>query len=224
VRLRQGDFGQVTHYDDSPLAIAQRYEAAGLTRLHVVDLDGAKTGEMRQISLLQQLSRETDLQMDYGGGIRSQEDVAALLSAGASAVNIGSLAVRQPSRMEEILSQYGGDQIYLSMDLRGGRIASHGWTRTEDLSVKQLLDRLLAVGLRWLVCTDIARDGMMSGPNTELYARLKQDYPELRIVASGGVHSEQDLVDLRGAGCDAVIIGKALLDGTLSLEKIGELC
>lgn len=223
VRLRQGDYAEETRYADDPLALAQRYADAGARWLHLVDLDAAKAGGYTLQPLLQSICQTTGLQVQTGGGVRCREDVQQLLSAGAQRVVVGSLAVREPALVLDWLSAFGGDALTIALDTRQDdsgewRLPVHGWTQTANDTLDTLAARYAESGLRHLLCTDIARDGMLSGPNIALYERLRVAHPTLAIQASGGARNAEDVMAARAAGCAGIVLGKALLDGNLQLS------
>jgi phosphoribosylformimino-5-aminoimidazole carboxamide ribotide isomerase len=223
VRLFKGDFDQVTRYDEDPVNLARRYLDAGLTRLHAVDLDGAKTGDPINQGLIGAFAA-TGLRVQAGGGIRDRERLEALLAAGAERAVIGSVAVEKPAEVIDWCDAVGADRIVLAIDVRledGEPMAqTHGWTRGSGVTLWSLLDRFLAAGALDVLCTDIALDGTLEGPNVGLYAECVQRYPEARFIASGGVSKAADLPALAATGVAGVVSGKALLDGRLTLAEI----
>lgn len=224
VRLRQGDYADETRYGDDPLAFALRYADAGATWLHLVDLDAAKAGGYTLQPLLREIRRQTGLQVQTGGGVRSEADVAALLEAGAERVVVGSLAVTAPETVMGWLATFGSERITVALDTRqdetgAWRLPVHGWTQVASDTLDALLARYADAGLVHLLCTDIARDGMLAGPSIALYQPLCQRYPGVRVQASGGVRDAADVAAARAAGCAGVVLGKALLDGRLSLAE-----
>lgn len=223
VRLYKGDFGQVTEYGQDPLELARNYLAAGLTRLHAVDLDGARTGAPVNLPVIAAFAA-TGLRVQAGGGIRTGDRLQQLLAAGAERAVIGSVAVQSPDEVCGWISQFGAERVVLAFDVRieaGIPVPqTHGWTRGSDVSLWDLLDRYLAIGAPDVLCTDIARDGTLEGPNIELYAECARRYPTVRFIASGGVSRAADLPALAATGAAGVVSGKALLDGRLTLEEI----
>ena len=223
VRLRQGDYADETRYGDDPLAFAKRYADAGATWLHLVDLDAAKAGGYTLQSLLRDIAG-TGLQVQTGGGVRTREDVAALLDVGASRVVVGSLAVRDPASVLAWIGEFGSERITVALDTRRDadgvwRLPVHGWTETAAETLDDLLRRYADGGLKHLLCTDIDRDGMLSGPNVELYRGVCAAHPGLQLQASGGVRDVADVIAARAAGCAGAVLGKALLEGRLSLPE-----
>jgi len=224
VRLRQGDYADETRYGDDPLAFALRYAGAGAAWLHLVDLDAAKAGGYTLQPLLRDLRARTGLQVQTGGGVRSEADVAALLDAGAARVVVGSLAVTAPDTVMGWLATFGSERITVALDARqdetgAWRLPVHGWTQVAAETLDALLGRYADAGLVHLLCTDIARDGMLAGPNIDLYRRLCERHPGVRVQASGGVRDAADVAAARAAGCAGAVLGKTLLDGRLSLVE-----
>lgn len=223
VRLQQGDYARETRYPDDPFELACRYAQQGATWLHLVDLNAARDGGYAQCDLLARIKASTSLKVQTGGGVRDEAGVDALLAAGADRVVVGSLAIREPSRVRRWLQDYGPERITLALDASRNpdgewQLPSHGWTRDSGVGLFSLLDGYLQVGARHLLCTDIARDGMLTGPALDLYAELRTRAPTLRLQASGGI---RDIADIRAAialGCDGVVLGKALLEGRFMLD------
>lgn len=224
VRLRQGDYDAETRYADDSLALAKRYADAGAEWLHLVDLDAAKAGGWTLAPLVQAIRRETALKVQTGGGVREEGDVLAILDAGASRVVIGSLAVRQPNRVLGWLERFGSDRITIALDARADetgvfRLPVHGWTEASGLALFDLLQRYANAGLRHLLCTDIARDGMLAGLNLDLYREIAARFPGVAVQASGGVAGLDDVRGAREAGAVGAILGKALLEGRFTLAE-----
>jgi len=224
VRLTEGRFDQEKSYGDDPLAVARGFRAAGATWLHVVDLDGAKDPAKRQTPLVEKLARESGLRVQTGGGIRDEAQVAALLGAGVQRVIVGSLAVRQPDLVRGWFKSFGPEKIILSPDVRldeAGvpRIAAAGWQETTGVALDDFLAGYLSAGLVHILCTDISRDGKLTGPNAVLYARLVKQFPSLQIQASGGVSSLDDLRALKATGSAGAIVGRALYENKFTLQQ-----
>jgi len=224
VRLTQGDYARQTIYGDDPLALAQRYADAGARWLHLVDLDAARAGGYTLLPLLKALAERTALKVQTGGGVRSEGDVARLLDAGAQRVVIGSLAVREPEIVAGWIANFSAERITVALDTRqdergSWRLPVHGWTEDGERDLDTLAAAYADVGLRHLLCTDIARDGMLSGPNQALYQHLTDRLPALAVQASGGVRDLADVIAARASGCAGVVLGKALLDGRLELAQ-----
>ncbi len=224
VRLAQGDYDRETTYGDDPLATAQAYAAQGASWLHLVDLDAARAGGYTLSALLQQIRATTGLQVQTGGGVRGYQDVVKLLDAGASRVVIGSLSVRAPLDVLAWLAEFGADSITVALDARqdeGGvwQLPIHGWTETSSTTLDALAVRYAKAGLQYLLCTDIARDGMLTGPNFSLYRHLVDLLPGVQVQASGGVHAVTDVSRAKVAGCGGIVLGRALLEGRFTLEQ-----
>lgn len=223
VRLTEGDYNTQKTYSSSPVDMAMRFEDAGLKYLHLVDLDGAKGGRVMNLKTLEQIASKTNLIIDFGGGVKSMEDLQSVLSAGANQVNIGSLAIKNPKLFSEMLQNVGPDKIILAADSKNGKVASTGWTESGDLSLESLLETFEKQGGKTVVCTDISKDGKLAGPATTLYQEIKTSF-NFNLVASGGVSSIQDLQDLREVGCDGAIVGKAIYENKINLNELQKLC
>ncbi|WP_313645532.1 1-(5-phosphoribosyl)-5-[(5-phosphoribosylamino)methylideneamino]imidazole-4-carboxamide isomerase [Stenotrophomonas sp.] len=224
VRLLQGDYAKQTTYGDDALPRAQVFATTGARWMHLVDLDAAKAGGYTLAPLLQQIAATTSLKVQTGGGVRGRDDVARILEAGASRVVIGSLAVRRPEQVLEWLAEFGPEQLTIALDTRQGedgvwRLPVHGWTETADVTLDELASRYAQAGMKHLLCTDISRDGMLSGPNIELYAHLAKLLPGVAVQASGGVRDADDIRAAKAAGCGGAVLGKALLEGRLQLDE-----
>lgn len=224
VRLTEGKFDQEKSYGDDPLAVAKDFAAAGATWLHVVDLDGAKDPTKRQTPLVEQIARGSGLRMQTGGGIRDESQIAALLAAGAQRVIVGSVAVKQPALVRDWLKKFGSEQIILSPDVRldandTPRVAAAGWQESTGVALDDFLAGFIAAGLVHILCTDISRDGKLTGPNVALYASLTRKFPTLKIQASGGVSSLDDLRALQTTGADGAIVGRALYEKKFTLKE-----
>ena len=220
VRLTQGDYGRRTTYYRDPLEAAQRFEEAGIRRLHMVDLDGAKASEPRNLAVLERVATKTTLEVQYGGGIKSRGALRSVFDAGASRAICGSIAVREPDCLAAWLAEFGGERLILGADLRDGRIAIAGWLEETPLGAAELIGRFRKQGLQQVICTDIARDGMLCGTSAEFYAGLQGQFPGVEITVSGGIASMTDIEALDGAGLRSVIVGKALYEGHITLEEL----
>lgn len=224
VRLFQGDYGQETRYDADPVELASQYAKAGAKRLHVVDLDGAKDGRFGNLAILREMAKKASCPIQSGGGIRTAEDIHRLFEGGIERVVIGSIAIREPAMVREWMHRYGPERICLALDVRRVDdrycVTSSGWTDTHQLTINDVLTDYAEEGLVHVLCTDISRDGTLTGTNVALYAELKQTYPQLEIIASGGVGTVDDLHELARTGVDAVVIGKALLDGRIQPQEV----
>lgn len=224
VRLFQGDYAQETRYAQDPVALAQHYADAGARWLHLVDLDGARQGGSANLAVIEAIAAITGLQLQCGGGVRSEADYQRLRAAGVKRVVIGSLAVREPERVAAWGQRDGSEAICLALDARadaGGvfRVHTAGWEKAEALSLDEALAQFGAQGFRHMLVTDIDRDGTLQGPNLQLYAQLRAQFPQLALIASGGIRELGDLIALRELGMAAVVIGKALLEGRFTVEE-----
>lgn len=220
VRLTQGDYGRQTTYSATPEDMARRFADIGIRRLHLVDLDGAKAGYPCNLRVLERIAGLGIIDVEWGGGIKSCEGLDAVLTAGAGHAIIGSLAVRNPELMEEWLGEFGGERIILGADLRDGKVAVGGWLEDSPLTADDLMKRFIPCGLKETITTDISRDGMLSGPATELYVGLQERYPEVVFTVSGGISSMDDILELDRLGLPRVIVGKAIYEGRISLPDI----
>jgi phosphoribosylformimino-5-aminoimidazole carboxamide ribotide isomerase len=223
VRLTEGDFARETVYSDHPLEMAKSFEAAGLRRLHIVDLDGAKSGTPRHLHALESIARGTSLIIDYGGGTKTDEDVKAVFEAGASMATIGSSAVKTPELFFSWIKTYGSDKILLGADVRHGKIAINGWQTGTDLSIVPFLTDYFAKGVNQAFVTDITVDGMLIGPSLELYQQIRKALPDLKLIASGGVSRIDDVEQLDAIGCAGVIVGKAIYEGKITLKELSSI-
>ncbi|MDB5268172.1 MAG: 1-(5-phosphoribosyl)-5-((5-phosphoribosylamino)methylideneamino)imidazole-4-carboxamide isomerase [Hymenobacter sp.] len=220
VRLSAGDFARQTTYDADPIAVAQRFADAGLRRLHLVDLDGARAGHPVNLAVLEAIARQTSLDIDAGGGIQTEAALAQVLAAGAAHATAGSLAVREPATVQAWLAQYGADTIFLGADYKGERIVINAWAEQSVLTLTGFIADYLAVGGTTFICTDVSKDGLLQGPSLPTYRSLVQQFPAARFIASGGVTTISDLELLAAAGMHGAIIGKALYEGTISLADL----
>ena len=220
VRLEKGDYATERGYGLSPLEAAKRFEDGGLSCLHLVDLDAAK-GQGSNLGVLEMIAARTSLSIDFGGGIRSVDDAVRAFEAGASAVNIGSWAVREPEDVISLAHRFPS-RVILSADCRGGRIAVSGWTENTGLDIMTFLSRYFDAGVNTAAVTDISRDGTLSGPSADLYRRILTEMPALRLIASGGVSCAGDLKELARLGCHGVIVGKAYYEGRVTVADMKE--
>jgi len=220
VRLAQGDFSRATVYSNDPVDTARGFESLGVKRLHVVDLDGAKNGRVTNLPVLERIAQATDLIIDFGGGIKTDEDIEAVFDAGAAIANVGSIAVKDPDKFRGWLDEYGSERILLGADARNETVAINGWQTSTDLDVIPFLKDWFSKGLRQAFVTDIARDGMSKGPAGELYKKIVAELPDLRLIASGGVTHETDIDVLEKAGCKGAIIGRGIYEGTIDLANL----
>lgn len=220
VRLSEGDFARQTTYDADPVAVAQRFADAGVRRLHLVDLDGARAGRPVNLAVLEAIASRTALNIDAGGGIQTDEALAQVLSAGARHATAGSLAVRQPATVQAWLARHGADTIFLGADFKGEYILINAWAEQSQLTLTDFLTNYLVAGATTFICTDVSKDGLLQGPALATYRSLVQQFPAARFIASGGVTTIADLEALAEAGLHGAIIGKALYEGTIALSDL----
>ncbi len=222
VRLAQGDYDCKTDYSGDPVAVAKSFEKAGVHRLHLVDLDGARVSFPKNLDVARQIVMHTGLDVEFGGGIKSRDALKAVFDTGIDRAIVGSIAVSEPHKVIEWLEEYGPGEIILGADIRDGKVATHGWKRESELSVEELIERFLPHRLAQVICTDISKDGMLAGPNFDLYRRLHEKYPHIRFTVSGGISSMEDIEKVSEMGLSAVIVGKAFYEGRITLEDIKE--
>ncbi len=220
VRLTQGDYNQKTIYNEDPLAVAREFEAAGLQRLHVVDLDGARGGGIVNHKVLERIAGGTSLHIDWGGGMKSDEDLRIAFESGAAQVTGGTIAVKQPEVFLGWLKRFGAEKIILGTDVHGDKIAVSGWEEASDRELFEFLAEYVAKGVRYTICTDVSKDGLLQGTARELYARIRREQPGVQLIASGGVTDTSDLDALQAIDCFGVIVGKAIYEGRISLEAL----
>lgn len=220
VRLSQGDYDRKTTYYADPLEAAKAFEGAGIKRLHMVDLDGAKASHPMNLKVLERVATHTSLILQYGGGIKSAQALTDVFNAGAERAIVGSLAVREPETFAAWLDQFGGEKMILGADLKNGKVAIQGWLEESQMGAAELFNIFMPHGLRHIICTDISRDGMMCGAATELYKSLSAEFPTLNIIASGGISKMADVMELNDADVQSVIVGKALYEGGISLKEV----
>ncbi|MEY4281069.1 MAG: hypothetical protein RLZ39_481 [Bacteroidota bacterium] len=223
VRLSKGDYASQKIYNHNPLEVAKEFETHGMQYLHLVDLDGAKSKHMVNYKILEAIAKHTALKVDVGGGIKSTADVERAFDSGASQVTVGSIAVDNPALFIEWLQKYGPDKIMLGADAHNRKIATHGWTQVADMDIVAFIHYFEQKGIQYVVCTDIEKDGMMSGPALHLYKELMTK-TTIQLIASGGVSSIQDVYDLKAIACHGAIIGKAIYEGAISLQELSKLC
>lgn len=220
VRLSQGDYERCKRYDFSPVDMAKRYADCGVRRIHVVDLDGAKSSSPKNLRTLERMALGADVEIEWGGGIKSEESLRALFDYGATYAIVGSVAAQRPELFAEWLTQFGGDRMVLGADVRDGKVSVNGWQEDLALSIEQLVDGFLQQGLSQVVCTDISRDGMLQGPSDELYVGLQSHYPMVDFTVSGGIGSMDDVERLSEKGLRKVIVGKAIYENRITLKDI----
>ena len=220
VRLTKGDYSQKTVYRDSPVDVAKEFEDMGFKRLHVVDLDGAKSKHIVNTSVLKEITTQTHLTVDFGGGIKTDDDISQAFEAGASMVTVGSVAVTNPQLFEEWLGKYGADRMILGADVRQGMISINGWKEDSQEPLIPFLKRYIDEGVKNVLCTEISRDGMLQGPALPLYQEIMKTYPGLHLIASGGVSGIDDILSLEEHKIPAVVFGKAIYEGKIDLEAL----
>jgi phosphoribosylformimino-5-aminoimidazole carboxamide ribotide isomerase len=220
VRLTKGDYNRQVVYDENPVEVARQFEDAGITRLHIVDLDGAKQGKIVNISVLEKIAASTSLVIDYGGGVKNITDVSNIFSAGAAIVTIGSLAVKRPELLEEWLMEFGTDKFLVGADVLDNKIRINGWLEDGGIDVFSFIGRMLSLGVTNIFCTDISKDGVMEGPADALYRKIIEEHPEVNLVASGGITSIDDVIMLEALGCQGAIIGKAIYEKKLPMNPL----
>lgn len=220
VRLTQGDYAQKTIYNEQPLEVARMFEDAGLKRLHLVDLDGAKAGKVTNWKVLEQIAGKTSLVIDFGGGIKKEEDLRVVFNSGASMATIGSLAVKQEAVFVQWIQTYGSDKFLLGADVKEEKIAVAGWLETTDINIIDFIGNYQGKGIHQLFCTDVSKDGKLEGPSVELYKKIIESFPSIHFIASGGVSQLADLHALAEIGCSGAIIGKAIYEQRITLAEL----
>ena len=223
VRLSEGDYNRMTTYSDDPIEVAKKFEANGITHLHLVDLDGARTKQIVNHKVLEKISSQTSLIIDFGGGVKSDEDIAKAFDSGAQKVTGGSVAVKDPERFISWIERYGPERIILGADCKNRIIAVNGWKEQSTVDVLEFIKGYEANGIQEVVCTDISKDGMLKGPSTTLYKELLAN-TSVDLIASGGVSSMEDLVQLKEIGCAGAIVGKAIYEQRITLQELQTLC
>lgn len=220
VRLTQGNFGKLKVYDEDPVDMAKKFEDADLEHIHVVDLEGAQKGAVTNWQTLEDIRANTALRIDFGGGVKTTEDVEQLLELNIDRINVGSVAVREPEKFIEWIKQFGADNFILSTDVKGNEIKVNGWQEKTGVTIYDIIDQYQPTGIEHITCTDISADGTLQGPNFALYKKLLKRFPKLKFTASGGVSSMEDLESLKYIGVYGTIIGKAIYEGMISLEEL----
>lgn len=223
VRLSKGDYNTKKVYNENPLDVAIEFEANGIEYLHLVDLDGAKSQHIVNYKVLESICTKTNLKVDFGGGLKSDEDLRIAFESGANQITGGSIAVKQPDTFKGWLNKYGSDKIILGADCKDRKIATTGWLETSELDVVDFIKQYEQEGAKYVICTDIAKDGMLHGTSNELYKEII-DKSEVNLIASGGVSNMDDLIQLKELGCEGAIIGKAFYEGKITLTQLQELC
>ena len=223
VRLSQGDYDTKQIYNENPVEVAKEFEAYGIQRLHVVDLDGAASQHVVNYRVLDRIAGQTSLKIDFGGGIKSDEDLVIAFDNGAQMVTLGSVAVKHPELFDKWLGMYGSEKIILGADTKNGKIAVDGWKEESTQELMPFLADYINKGVKKVLCTDISRDGMLEGPSVNLYKQIMEAHPELHLIASGGVSRLDDILALEAAGIPAVVFGKALYEGRITLKELSSL-
>lgn len=223
VRLTQGDYSQMKVYNSDPLEVAKEFEGHGIQYLHLVDLDGAKSNKIVNWKTLEKICSQTSLKVDFGGGIKTDEAIRIAFECGAEQITGGSIAVKNPNLFSEWLGKYGAEKIILGADAKNEKIAVNGWSESTNLDLFSFLESKVEEGIEYVICTDISRDGMLSGSSIDLYRKILAQFPEMKLVASGGVNSIEDLKGLAKSGLEGAIVGKAIYEGRISLEELSNL-
>lgn len=222
VRLTQGDYSRKKIYNEDPLEVAKEFEAGGIRRLHLVDLDGAKAGMVKNWKVLEILAGKTSMVIDFGGGIKKEEDLLKVFQSGARFATIGSLAVKAKEIFGEWLVRFGPARFLLGADVKGGKIAVSGWEETSSVELFDLLSDYHAQGVNQVFCTDVSKDGLLQGPAIQLYTSVLAKFPGIDLIASGGVRGAEDLTELEKIGCNGAIVGKAYYEGLVSIKELYE--
>lgn len=222
VRLTEGDYTQKKIYNEDPLEVAKAFEGIGLMRLHLVDLDGAKAGEVVNWKVLEKIANKTSLKIDFGGGIKKEETLKTVFNTGATYATIGSLAVKNRNIFEAWIERFGADVFMLGADVFEEKIAIGGWLEKTDIDVYSFMQSYINKGLKQIFCTDIQKDGKLQGPSIDLYKKIIAKFSDMQLIASGGVSHIQDLIDLRTIGCSAAIVGKAIYENRITLEALSK--
>jgi len=223
VRLTRGDYSTKKIYNEDPLEVAREIEDNGIRFLHLVDLDGAKEKRIINYKILEKISAGTSLTIDFGGGIRSETDIRAAFNSGAMQVTAGSIAVTDPDLFRRWLQVYGNEKLILGADCKGRKVSISGWAESVNKDIKDFISDYVAGGVRFTICTDIERDGMLAGPSAELYEEILRDV-NVNLIASGGISSINDLEKIKITGCEGVIIGKAVYEGRIKLKELRDIC
>lgn len=220
VRLTQGDYSQKTIYNENPLEVALEFERVGITRLHLVDLDGAKLGKVVNYKVLEKIASKTKLSIDFGGGIKTDDDIETVFNYGADLATVGSIAVKNKELFFSWVKKYGAEKIFLAADVKNEKIAVGGWLETTSVSIYEFIEENLKEGIKQMFCTDISKDGLLQGPSIDLYKNMLARFPQLNLTASGGVSQLSDLENLKKSGCTATIVGKAIYENRITLKQL----
>ncbi len=220
VRLTQGDYAQKKVYNENPLEVAKQFEDIGISHLHLVDLDGAKAGKVINLNILETIAKQTNLLIDFGGGIKTNESIKSVFDAGAYKATIGSIAIKNSALFKTWVNKYSPERILLGADVKDEKIAIGGWIEDTQINLFDFIRDNMKIGINTLFCTDIAKDGLLQGPSIELYSRVLNTFPTLKLIASGGVSNYNDLTLLKEIGCYGAIVGKAIYENKISLNEI----
>ena len=220
VRLTKGDYNQKKVYNEDPLTVAKDFEKIGFKRLHMVDLDGARSKHIVNDEILRRVTAETSLIVDFGGGIKSEEDIVKAFESGASMITVGSIAVTQPGLFIQWMEKYGPEKMILGADVRNGMISINGWKKDSQISLLPFLKQYVEAGVKNVLCTEISKDGTLQGPAVTLYKEIMTAYPKLHLIASGGVSRKEDIDELESEGIPAVVFGKAIYEGRINLKEL----
>tara|TARA_B100001996_G_C18571733_1_gene558705 strand:+ start:315 stop:1034 length:720 start_codon:yes stop_codon:yes gene_type:complete len=220
VRLSKGDYSTKKIYNENPLEVAKQYEAHGLNYLHLVDLDGAKSNHIVNYSVLEEIATKTSLKIDFGGGLKSDKDLKIAFDCGANQITGGSIAIKNQNLFKSWINRYGPEKVILGADFKGKEIYTHGWTQKSDQNLLNFLKEYSKIGIKYVICTDINRDGSLNGPSINSYKKTISYFPKLKLIASGGVSSIADLEELFNIGCESVIVGKAIYEKKIELKQL----
>ena len=220
VRLSKGDYSTQKTYSENPLEVAKAFEAHGIEYLHLVDLDGAKSKHIVNHKVLETIASRTSLKIDFGGGLKSNEELKIAFESGAHQITGGSIAVKEPKTFEQWITTYGSDKIILGADVQGDSIATDGWLETSDHRLVDFVKDFYAKGIQYVICTDISKDGMLQGPSFDVYQNLLQEQPNIKLIASGGISAFEELPKLEAMGCEGTIIGKAIYENKIALKEL----
>ncbi len=223
VRLTRGDFNTTKVYSEDPLETAKQIEDSGLKYLHLVDLDGAKNKRMENLNVLEKIAGSTKLTIDYGGGLRTADDMKRVFNAGARQVTAGSIAVKDPGLFLKWLNEFGGDKLILGADFKERKVSASGWLENSGMEITEFISGYVVKGVKYVICTDIGRDGMLRGPAVDIYREILAGV-NVNLIASGGISSVQDIIEMRDIGCEGTIVGKAFYEGKVKLKELAELC
>lgn len=223
VRLKQGNYGEKSVYNSNPVEVALNFKRAGFKRLHLIDLDGAKADSSKNLQTLSDIYQDTKLEIDFGGGIKSFDTAETVLNLGAKFLNVGSMAVLSPEVLASWFKKLCPDKFIVAVDVLNGKVRTSGWTNDSNITAENLIEKYMILGVKQFMITDISKDGMLEGPNLQMYRSLRNRFPDLYLIASGGVSNLEDVKELNEMGMDAVIIGKAIYEGKIELEALKQL-